>query len=418
MEKELFIITHSGKRVAFNPDRVMDLIKKINKEVSELEQVSEQEMEKIFNKFYESFNGTVKVEELEDFIWQELISIKKLLLANKFIINRYKKTLEKKENSTDYSILSLISCQNKDVAEENSNKDARITPTQRDLIAGEVSKDLSMRVLLPENIKQAHQNGEIHFHDLDYFIHPSMTNCQLVNIKDIFEKGTVMNGKLIETPKSFQVACTVLTQIIAAVSSSQYWWQTINVKHLWKYLFNTKQKYIRKYKEEFGSEFSNEQLEKLVNSRIKDELSSGIQTIQYQINTLMWTNWQSPFVTLFLELDPNDPYIDETAQIIEEILKQRIQGIKNEHWVYITNAFPKLVYVLDEHNVLKWWKYDYLTELAVKCSAKRMYPDYISAKKMRENYEGNVFWPMGKWKCSPYKIFWTLLKGCVMNYSI
>lgn len=388
----------------YSPEKIKKALIKANKEIPQTEQATEQEIEKLVTEFEASNDGEVSIATLENFIEHYLTSHDKLLLAKQYIIARYQKSLEKKENSTDDAILWLVANKNRETAQENSNKDSRITPTQRDLIAWEVSKDISMRILLPENIKQAHKNWEIHFHDLDYFLHPNMTNCQLVNIKDMFENWTVMNGKLIETPKSFQVACTVMTQVIAAVASSQYWGQTLNVKHLGKYLFNTKQKYIRKAKEEFGAEMSDEQLERMVNLRLKDELSSWVQTIQYQINTLMGTNGQSPFVTLFLELDPKDPYISETAMIIEEILKQRIIGIKNEHWVYITNAFPKLVYVLDEHNNLTGWKYDYITELAVKCSAKRMYPDYLSAKKMREHYEGNVFWPMWcRSFLSPYK---------------
>lgn len=278
--------------------------------------------------------------------------------------------------------------------EENSNKNAYIASTQRDLIAGEVSKDLTKRVLLPEKIIKAHEEGVIHFHDMDYYLQ-SIFNCCLINIGDMLENGTVMNGKLIESPKSFQVACTVMTQIISAVASSQYGGQSVDIRHLGKYLRKTRDKYERHYKEKYGDIISDEIRERFIDDRLRDELRSGVQTIQYQINTLMTTNGQSPFVTLFLNLDKDDPYIEENAMIIEEILKQRIEGIKNEKGVYVTPAFPKLIYVLDEHNCLKGGKYDYLTKLAVKCSAKRMYPDYISAKMMRENYEGNVFSCMG-----------------------
>ena len=278
--------------------------------------------------------------------------------------------------------------------EENSNKNAYIASTQRDLIAGEVSKDLTKRVLLPEKIVKAHEEGIIHFHDMDYFLQ-SIFNCCLINIGDMLENGTVMNGKLIESPKSFQVACTVMTQIISAVASSQYGGQSVDIRHLGKYLRKSHDKYALHYRQKYGDGISSEVLESFVQDRLSDELKSGVQTIQYQINTLMTTNGQSPFVTLFLNLDINDPYITENAMIIEEILKQRIEGIKNEKGVYVTPAFPKLIYVLDEHNCLKGGKYDYLTKLAIKCSAKRMYPDYISAKKMRENYEGNVFSCMG-----------------------
>ena len=229
---------------------------------------------------------------------------------------------------------------------------------------------------------------------MDYYLQ-SIFNCCLINIGDMLENGTVMNGKLIESPKSFQVACTVMTQIISAVASSQYGGQSVDIRHLGKYLRKTRDKYERHYKEKYGDIISDEIRERFIDDRLRDELRSGVQTIQYQINTLMTTNGQSPFVTLFLNLDKDDPYIEENAMIIEEILKQRIEGIKNEKGVYVTPAFPKLIYVLDEHNCLKGGKYDYLTKLAVKCSAKRMYPDYISAKMMRENYEGNVFSCMG-----------------------
>lgn len=302
------------------------------------------------------------------------------------------------------SILWLVNNTNEEVGNENSNKDARIAPTQRDLIAWEVSKDISMKHLLSPEVAEAHKKGTIHFHDLDYYVQKGMFNCCLVNIKDMLENGTSMNWKMVERPKSFQVACTILTQIIAAVASSQYGGQTINVKHLAVFLYETRLKFRKKLKEQFGDKLSDEMINEIAEQRLKEELSAGVQTIQYQINTLMGTNWQAPFVTLFLELDEKDPYIKETAMIIEEILKQRITGIKNEAWIYITPAFPKLVYVLDEHNALKGGEYDYLTKIAVQCSAKRMYPDYISAKKMRENNQGNVFGPMWcRSFLSPYK---------------
>ena len=242
---------------------------------------------------------------------------------------------------------------------------------------------------------------------MDYFLQ-SIFNCCLINIGDMLENGTVMNGKLIESPKSFQVACTVMTQIISAVASSQYGGQSVDIRHLGKYLRKSHDKYAMHYRQKYGNEISEDILEEFVQDRLSDELKSGVQTIQYQINTLMTTNGQSPFVTLFLNLDINDPYIKENAMIIEEILNQRIEGIKNEKGVYVTPAFPKLIYVLDEHNCLKGGEYDYLTRLAVKCSAKRMYPDYISAKKMRENYEGNVFSCMG---CRSFLTPWKDSKG-------
>ncbi len=234
----------------------------------------------------------------------------------------------------------------------------------------------------------------LHFHDADYFVQ-SIFNCCLINIKDMLDNGTVMNGKLIESPKSFQVACTVMTQIISAVASSQYGGQSVDIRHLGKYLRKSHDKYDKSIRSKYSDKLTDEMIETLVNSRLQDELRSGVQTIQYQINTLMTTNGQSPFVTLFMNLDPKDEYVKENAMIIEEVLRQRIEGIKNEAGVYVTPAFPKLIYVLDEHNCLKGGEYDYLTKMAVKCSAKRMYPDYISAKKMREYYEGNVFSCMG-----------------------
>ena len=315
-------------------------------------------------------------------------------MAKRYIVYRYTRELVRRANTTDDSILSLIKNSNKEVMEENSNKNATAASTQRDLIAGEVSKDLTKRLLLPEKIAKAHEEGILHFHDADYFVQP-IFNCCLINIQDMLDNGTVMNGKLIESPKSFQVACTVMTQIISAVASSQYGGQSVDLKHLGKYLRKSHDKYEKAYRAHFGDEFDDDTIEKLVQDRLKDELKSGVQTIQYQINTLMTTNGQSPFVTLFLNLDENNEYIEENAMIVEEILRQRLEGIKNEKGVYVTPAFPKLIYVLDENNCLKGGKYDYITKLAVKCSAKRMYPDYISAKKMRENYEGNVFSCMG-----------------------
>ena len=307
---------------------------------------------------------------------------------------KLKEPKAQKSNSIDSAILQIIRNENKELKEENSNKNTMLASTQRDYIAGEISRDITQRVLLPQKIVDAHKNGIFHFHDMDYFIQP-IHNCCLVNIKDMLENGTVMNGKLIEEPKSFKVACIVMTQIIAIVGSNQYGGQSLDISHLGKYLRMTHDKLKRTYKETFGNTLSDKEIEKIVRIGVEEELKSGVQSIQYQINTLMTTNGQTPFVTLFLNLRKDDPYIEETAMIIEEILNQRIQGVKNEVGIYVTPAFPKLVYVLDEHNCLKGGKYDYLTKLAVKCSAKRMYPDYISAKKMRENYEGNVFSPMG-----------------------
>jgi ribonucleoside-triphosphate reductase len=388
------VIKRNGHAVDYDRSKILFAIAKANNEVPREEKVEQETIDNIIEEIESKDSETLYVEMIQDFIEQKLMSAGKLVLAKKYIIYRYSRELVRKANTTDDSILSLIKNSNKDVMEENSNKNATIVSTQRDLIAGEVSKDLTKRVLLPEKIVKAHEDGVLHFHDADYFLQP-LFNCCLINIKDMLDNGTVMNDKLIESPKSFQVACTVLTQIISVVASSQYGGQSVDVRHLGKYLRISRKKYERKLKNEFGEQMEQVTFDKLTNNLLQDELKSGVQTIQYQINTLMTTNGQSPFVTLFLNLDKDDEYIEENAMIIEEILRQRMEGIKNEKGVYVTPAFPKLVYVLDEHNCLKGGKYDYITKLAVKCSSKRMYPDYISAKKMRENYEGNVFSPMG-----------------------
>ena len=388
------IIKRDGREVDYDRSKIITAINKANAEVSEEEKISEEKIEQIVRYIEDRNKKRMLVEDIQDIIEQKLMAQGKFVLAKRYIIYRYTRELVRRANTTDDSILSLIKTSNKDVMEENSNKNATVASTQRDLIAGEVSKDLTKRLLLPEKIMKAHEEGILHFHDADYFVQP-IFNCCLINIKDMLDNGTVMNGKLIESPKSFQVACTVMTQIISAVASSQYGGQSVDVRHLGKYLRKSYNKYKKNIQEEFGDRFDEDTLEALVQNRLRDELKSGVQTIQYQINTLMTTNGQSPFVTLFLNLDPNDEYVKENAMIIEEILRQRLEGIKNEMGVYVTPAFPKLIYVLDEHNCLKGGKYDYITELAVKCSSKRLYPDYISAKKMRENYEGNVFSPMG-----------------------
>ncbi len=388
------VIKRDGRAVEYNKEKIATAIEKANREVS----VSERAKKKDINTIIKYIEGLDKkrilVEDIQDIIEMKLMELGKFDLAKRYIVYRYNRALVRKQNTTDESILGLIKNQNKELMEENSNKNAIIASTQRDLIAGEVSKDLTKRILLPEKITKAHEEGVLHFHDADYFLQP-IFNCCLINIGDMLDNGTVMNGKLIESPKSFQVACTVTTQIIAAVASSQYGGQSVDLKHLGKYLRISSEKFKKEIVEEFKGKLDEKTIEQLVKIRIKSELSSGVQTIQYQINTLMTTNGQSPFVTLFLNLEEDDPYIKENAMIIEEILKQRYQGIKNEKGVYVTPAFPKLIYVLDEHNCLKGGKYDYLTKLAVKCSSKRLYPDYISAKKMKENYQGNVFSPMG-----------------------
>jgi len=402
------VIKRDGKKVDFDPNKIVVAISKANREVIGNEKASIQNINYIVEAIEKLGLNEIGIEKIQDQIERKLMELGKYELAKRYMLYREKRSIIRQTNTTDESILSLIRNTNKEVSKENSNKNAILLSTQRDLIAGEVSKDIVDRLLLPERIVKAHKEGVLHFHDKDYFIQP-MFNCCLVNIKDMLDNETVMNGKKIETPKSFQVACTVMTQIIAAVASNQYGGQSVNIAHLGKYLRKTYDKYYKKYYnhfiEEGKSEKEAETLAKdFAKMRKQEDLVAGIQTVQYQINTLMTTNGQSPFVTLFMHIVEGDEYEKEVAEIIEEILKQRLQGIKNSEGHYITPAFPKLIYVLDECNNLSGGKYDYITKLAVKCSAKRLYPDYISAKKMREIYEGNVFSPMGcRSFLSPYK---------------
>ena len=388
------VIKRDGTTVDFDGSKIVIAIQKANAAVEPEYRIEEEKIQKIAKHVQERNRMRLLVEDIQDMVEHSLMDEGKFELAKAYIIYRYQRALVRKANTTDESILSLIRNSNKDVMEENSNKNATMAATQRDLIAGEVSKDLTKRIMLPEKISKAHEEGVLHFHDADYFIQP-IFNCCLINIGDMLDNGTVMNGKLIESPRSFQVACTVMTQIIASVASSQYGGQSVDICHLGKYLRRSYDKFKKSILEASEGNIDADTLERLTNERLRYELKGGVQTIQYQINTLMTTNGQSPFVTLFLNLREDDPYLKENAMIVEEILRQRLQGIKNDKGVYVTPAFPKLVYVLDELNCLKGGKYDYITRLAVKCSAKRMYPDYISAKKMRENYEGNVFSPMG-----------------------
>lgn len=388
------VIKRDGRAVDYDRAKIQVAIEKANKEVKPKERASKEDIKKIVEHIEELNKKRMLVEDIQDIIEEKLMEIEKYELAKKYIVYRYTRALVRKQNTTDETILGIIRNDNKELAEENSNKNTLLASTQRDYIAGEVSRDLTKRLLLPEKIAKADAEGILHFHDADYFVQP-IFNCCLINIEDMLDNGTVMNGKMIESPKSFQVACTVTTQIIAAVASNQYGGQSVDLIHLGKYLRKSYDKFKNEIETKYKGKVSDDIIEDLVDTRLKAELKAGVQTIQYQINTLMTTNGQSPFVTLFLHLEEGDPYIKENAMIIEEVLKQRYEGIKNEAGVYVTPAFPKLVYVLDEFNSLKGGKYDYLTKLAVKCSAKRMYPDYISAKKMKENYEGNVFSPMG-----------------------
>jgi len=384
------IIKRDGRRVSFDSSKIYSAVMNANRDVDFREAADSDDIQIILNLIDSNIEGDeASVEEIQNIVEVGLMKAKRFQLAKEYISYRYRHELIREQNTTDKAILGIIQRTNTEAMDENSNKNALENSTVRDLVAGEVSRDLTKRILLPEKISKAHEDGILHFHDADYFVQP-MFNCCLVALDNMLDNGFVMNGKLIESPKSFQVACTVTTQIIASVASNQYGGQTIRISDLSKYLRRTYDKAYHKYIEKYP-----DTAKELAKDRMMDDLKNGVQTIQYQINTLMTTNGQAPFVTIFLYLDETDEYLEETALIIEEVLRQRIQGIKNERGVYITPAFPKLIYVLDENNCLKGGKYDYLTKLAIKCSAKRMYPDYISAKKMRENYEGNVFSCMG-----------------------
>lgn len=393
--KKIFCEKRSGEIVPYEKNKIQKAIQKANGQIDYAIQLTDHQVDELVEMTDNALDTECpSVEQIQEAVINAIIKKGYTELAKIYIVYRHDHNkIRDISNGVKESILTLVDGSNKDVMEENSNKNATIASTQRDLIAGEVSKDFAKRDLLPKKIVEAHENAVLHFHDMDYFLQP-IFNCCLLNISDMLDNGTVINGKMIESPKSFQVACTVMTQIIAAVASGEYGGQSVKISHLAKYLANDYKKSLKKVREADGT-LTAEQVEKIAKAETQEHLKSGIQTIQYQINTLMTTNGQTPFVTLFLQLDESLGYMDEQAAVIEEILKQRIVGMKNEAGVYVTPPFPKLIYVLDECNCLKGGKYDWLTKLAVKCSAKRMYPDYISAKKMRENYEGEVFSCMG-----------------------
>ncbi|MCM1295207.1 MAG: anaerobic ribonucleoside-triphosphate reductase [Muribaculaceae bacterium] len=404
------VVKRDGREVEYDKSKIVIAISKANEAgAPDAVELNERDINYVAeNVEADLFSGYTypTIEDIQNLVVAHLGRIGAHQTVIRYSKYREDRNTRRKENTTDGKVMSLINNQNRELAEENANKSTVIAATQRDYIAGIVSRDITQRKLMPEYISKAHDEGVIHFHDADYFIQP-IFNCCLLNIGDMLDNGTVMNDKLIESPKSFQVACTVVTQIIACVASNQYGGQSVDLRHLGKYLRRSREKYNRKIREACP-ELPDDEATKIAEIWTKEELKAGVQTIQYQINTLMTTNGQSPFVTLFLNLQMDDPYIEENALIIEEVLKQRLEGIKNEEGIYITPAFPKLVYVLDEHNCLKGGKYDYITKLAVRCSAKRMYPDYISAKKMRENYQGNVFSPMG---CRSFLAPWKNEKG-------
>ena len=388
------VIKRDGRVVDFDREKIEIAIEKANKEVTSKERTTKQDIKDIIKYIEEMDKKRILVEDIQDIIEEQLMDKKKFKLAKKYMIYRYNRALVRKKNTTDESILGLIKNQNKLINEDNSNKDAVLASAQRDYIAGEVSKDLTKRLLLPEKIVKAHEDGIIFFHDMEYFLQPIFNSC-LIDIQNMLDNGTVINGKLIESPKSFRVACIVITQIIATIAATQYGGQSIDISYLGKYLRKSVDKLRKELQADFGKSISSDILEKILERKIKEEVCSGVQTIQYQINTLMTMNGHCPMISLFLNIKNDDPYLKENVMIVEEILKQRYNGLKDEKGEYINPEFPKLIYVLNDNNCLKGGEYDYLTQLALKCTRKTLSPSYVSAKKMCENYNGNVFSPMG-----------------------
>ena len=396
------VIKRNGVEVIFDKAKIINAVEKANEEVSKLHRLSHYQItalaDMIATRALESSHA-VNVEDIQDMVETGIMEMRGYEVAQKYVRYRYKRELTRKSNTTDDSILALLDQINENAKQENSNKNPTINSTQRDYMAGEVSKDLTMRVLLPEEIVKAHDEGIIHFHDSDYYAQREH-NCDLINLQDMLQNGTVISQTLIEKPHSFFTACNVTTQIVAQVASNQYGGQSFSLAHLAPFVDISRQKIRNKVIEERkagGEPLDDEIIQKVSERRLKDEIQSGIQTIQYQLITLMTCNGQAPFVTIFMYLDevPEGRTRDDLALIIEEVMKQRMQGVKNERGAWITPAFPKLIYVLDEDNIHEDSKYWYLTELAAKCTAKRMVPDYISAKIMRQLKNGNVYTCMG-----------------------
>ena len=395
------IIKRTGTEVVFDNSKIVAAVEKANTEVPEIERLTKEEIEDITKSVEEecsSMSRTLNVEEIQNLVEDEIMKREHFSVARKYITYRYKRALVRKANTTDDQILSLIECANEEVKQENSNKNPTINSVQRDYMAGEVSKDITKRLLLPEDVVKAHEDGIIHFHDSDYFAQ-HMHNCCLVNLEDMLQNGTVISETMIEKPKSFSTACNVATQIIAQVASSQYGGQSITLSHLAPFVDISRKKYRKIVAENMkneGIEVTEEQINSLAEKNVKEEIKRGVQILQYQVITLMTTNGQAPFVTVFMYLDEVEESLrNDLAMIIEEVLKQRLLGIKNEKGVYVTPAFPKLIYVLEEDNISEDSPYWYLTELAARCTAKRMVPDYISEKVMKELKEGNCYPCMG-----------------------
>ena len=401
------IIKRSGKETEFDLDKIIGAVKKANNEVIEADRLTEEEIACLANTveyICSKKTRALNVEEIQDLVENEIMRFGAHNLARTYITYRYKRQLLRQSNTTDDQILTLIECNNEEVKQENSNKNPTVNSVQRDYIAGEVSKDITRRILLPQDIVSAHDSGVIHFHDADYYAQ-HMHNCDLVNLEDMLQNGTVISGTMIEKPHSFSTACNIATQIIAQVASSQYGGQSISLTHLAPFVQVSREKITNEVKEEFksaGVEIAEDRLVDIVEKRVRDEIKRGIQTIQYQVVTLMTTNGQAPFITVFMYLGEakNKREKDDLAIMIEETLKQRIKGVKNEKGVYITPAFPKLIYVLEEQNIKEDSPYYYLTKLAAECTAKRMVPDYISEKvmlnlKKDKNGDGHCYTCMG-----------------------
>ena len=396
------VIKRNGEEVNFDLDKIVNAINAANKEVDRLHQLNDYQVQAIADniaKQIEIMTHAIHVEDIQDMVETGIMEMRGYEVAQKYVRYRYKRELARKSNTTDNGILALIDHMNEEVNQENSNKNPVINSTQRDYMAGEVSKDLTKRMLLPKEIVEAHEQGIIHFHDSDYFAQREH-NCDLVNLEDMLQNGTVISETMIEKPHSFFTACNVTTQIVAQVASNQYGGQSFTLSHIAPFVDVSRKKIREQVIEErkmCGEALDEEVISKITESRLRAEVKSGIQTIQYQLITLMTCNGQAPFVTMFMYLDevPEGQTRDDLAMIIEEVLQQRIQGVKNEKGIWITPAFPKLIYVLDKDNITEDSKYWYLTELAAKCTAKRMVPDYISAKVMRELKNGDVYPCMG-----------------------
>ena len=401
------IIKRSGVEAPFDLEKITAAVVKANESVSDVEKMTPEQIAVIsanMRTICEGMNRALSVEEIQDLVENQIMNQRAFSVARNYITYRYKRALVRKSNSTDEQILSLLEFDNEEVKQENSNKNPTVNSVQRDYMAGEVSKDITRRFLLPQDVVEAHEKGLIHFHDADYFAQ-HMHNCCLVNLEDMLQNGTVISETMIEKPHSFATACNVATQAVAQIASSQYGGQSISLAHLVPFVQVSREKYQKEVAYEFeqsGIEADQDTINRVAEMRVRKEVKQGVQMIQYQVITLMTTNGQAPFITVFMYLDevPEGPMRDDLAMVTEEVLRQRIQGIKNEKGVYITPAFPKLIYVLEEDNITEGSKYWYLTKLAAECTAKRMVPDYISEKimlqnKVDKNGEGHCYTCMG-----------------------